>query len=220
MLGYIKGEKYSLAVDAGASGRHTRDFYEGAEELGLKKPDFTVITHWHWDHTFGMEAAAGITIAHKKTNEKLKEMMEWEWTDEAMKQRLIEGLDIEFADTYIRKEFPDLSEIKIVASDIILEKNMVIDLGGITAEIYHSEASHSEDTLLILIPERKVLFIGDAIGVDYYNNCALYSDKYQELIKNIETLDFNICVMGHCDPVSKKELLKEMKDILERGGEE
>lgn len=220
ILAYVRGEKFSLAIDAGASEKHIQDFYDGIEELGMKKPDFTVITHWHWDHTFGMKAVAGITIAHSKTNEKLQEMKKWKWTDEAMKQRLRDGLDIEFADTYIRKEYPDLSKIEIVTSDMEFEKNMKIDLGGMTAEIYHSEAVHSEDSVLVLIPERKILFMGDAIGVDYYNNCALYPDKYQKLIENIDKLDFDICVLGHCDTISKKELLKEMKDILKRGREE
>lgn len=32
-------------------------------------------------------------------------MSKWQWTDEAMKQRLLTGEDIEFADTNIRKEY-------------------------------------------------------------------------------------------------------------------
>lgn len=54
MLAYLKGNKYSLAIDAGYSSSHVDSFYRFLEEDGLKKPDFTVITHWHYDHTFGM----------------------------------------------------------------------------------------------------------------------------------------------------------------------
>ena len=44
MLAYVKGEKYSLAVDAGYSFCHVKDFYESIELNKFGIPDFTVIT--------------------------------------------------------------------------------------------------------------------------------------------------------------------------------
>lgn len=73
MLSYVKGGKYSLAIDAGYSFCHVKDFYEAIELNKFKIPDFTVIKHWHYDHTFGMHAIKGVSIAHGKTNEFLKE---------------------------------------------------------------------------------------------------------------------------------------------------
>ena len=35
-----------------------------------------MITHWHYDHTFGMHAVSGFSIAHEKTNEFLKKQQE------------------------------------------------------------------------------------------------------------------------------------------------
>lgn len=74
MLGYIRGNRFSLAVDAGYSERPVCDFYGHLAEAGLKKPDFTVLTHWHYDHTFGMRHIHGVSIAHCKTNEFQKEL--------------------------------------------------------------------------------------------------------------------------------------------------
>ena len=48
MLGYIRGERYSLAVDAGNSRRHVEKFYAALDAAELRRPDFTVLTHWHW----------------------------------------------------------------------------------------------------------------------------------------------------------------------------
>lgn len=76
MLAYIRGDKWSLAIDAGYSSSHVADFYRAIEAEHLKKPDFTVITHWHYDHTFGMHAVSGVSIAHEKTNEFLKKQQE------------------------------------------------------------------------------------------------------------------------------------------------
>lgn len=53
MLAYLKGDKFSLAVDAGYSASHVQDFYRAIEVEHFNKPDFTVITHWHYDHPLG-----------------------------------------------------------------------------------------------------------------------------------------------------------------------
>ena len=73
-LGYVRGEKMALAIDAGHSSSHVEDFYEALDREGLPLPDLTVITHWHWDHTYGMHAVHGRTIARPETNRHLLEI--------------------------------------------------------------------------------------------------------------------------------------------------
>ena len=46
-MGYIRGDKWSLAVDAGHSAAHTQAFYKALQENGLPLPEITVLTHWH-----------------------------------------------------------------------------------------------------------------------------------------------------------------------------
>ena len=67
-LSYIRGDRWSLAVDAGHSAEHTAASYRELEEAGLPLPRLTVLTHWHWDHTFGMHAVHGLTLANERTN--------------------------------------------------------------------------------------------------------------------------------------------------------
>ena len=66
-LGYVKGENWSLAIDAGHSAAHTKEFYALLEKENLPLPSMTVLTHWHWDHTFGMHAVNGLCIANAFT---------------------------------------------------------------------------------------------------------------------------------------------------------
>lgn len=177
VLGYINGQKRSLMVDSGNSKNHVEEINEAVSNEGLRNPEIIAITHWHWDHTFGMHTVKGTTLAHQKTNDKLAEIAKWEWTDSKMKMRLEAGEEIEFADTCIRNEYPALSEIRVVTSDISFNGYLEIDLGGITAELHHLPSPHSEDSVCILIPQERVLFIGDAVGVDYYNDCYLNKEK-------------------------------------------
>ena len=55
-LGYVRGDRWSFAVDAGHSSDHTESFYNALRSAGLPLPSLTVLTHWHWDHSFGMHS--------------------------------------------------------------------------------------------------------------------------------------------------------------------
>ena len=72
-LGYIRGDSWSLAVDAGHSVAHIAEFFRALEEAGLPLPALTVLTHWHWDHTFALHAVRGLSLANALTNRHLRE---------------------------------------------------------------------------------------------------------------------------------------------------
>lgn len=216
VLGYINGDKYSLAVDAGNSSKHVEKFYDELKNANLRLPDYSVITHWHWDHTFGMHAVSGKTISGKLTNAKLKEVSAWKWSDEDMKERLGTGEDIEFCDRCIKLEYSDREAIKVVTSDIEFSGRLKIDLGGIHCEIMEINAPHSEDSVLIYVPEERVIFVGDADCGDYYNNGGKYDkDKLEIYIELTKGIDFNTCVLGHDKPESREEVLKYLEGELQ-----
>jgi glyoxylase-like metal-dependent hydrolase (beta-lactamase superfamily II) len=215
VLGYVKGDKYSLMVDAGNSPKHVEIFHKAIVEHGFPTPDYVAITHWHWDHTFGMCAIKGKVIASKLTNQQLKKMMEWEWSDEAMQLRLQTGEDIEFCDHCIRLEYPDRNDIKIRPADIEFDNCILLDLGGVHCEIRKIIGTHSEDSVSIYIPEEKVLFIGDADCEDHYNNNGNYDKtKLEGLIEYLEEIDFVQYILGHDEPQRKDEVLKYLKNEL------
>ncbi|MDP4090324.1 MAG: MBL fold metallo-hydrolase [Bacillota bacterium] len=217
VLGYINGDKYSLAVDAGNSRRHVEKFYEELRNENLRLPDYTVITHWHWDHTFGMHAVSGKTVSGRRTNEKLKEVAAWQWTDEATKARLDTGKDIELCDRCIKLEYPDRNDIKVITSDIEFSGTLKLDLGGIYCEITEVRAPHSEDSVLIFVPDERTVFVGDADCEDHYNNHGRYDkaelERYIELIKDY---NFNTYVIGHDKPESREEVLDYLDGELEK----
>ncbi|NRY59568.1 MBL fold metallo-hydrolase [Clostridium beijerinckii] len=208
VLGYIKGDKYSLMVDAGNSKNHVKKFNSSIEKLNLRFPDYVAITHWHWDHTYGMHAVTGKTIACEITNEQLKVMSKWQWTDGAMKNRLLTGEDIEFADTNIRKEYEGLQGIKVVPADIVFKNDLEIDLGGLTVILKNVISPHSQDSVIVYVPEEKVVFIGDAYGMDYYNNYEYDPSKLESFINVLKDLEFDICFPGHSSPINKTEIIE------------
>jgi len=207
ILAYLKGDKFALAIDAGYSKNHVKKFYHCLAEAGLSKPDFTAITHWHYDHTFGMCYIHGVSIAQEKTNSFLREEQE-----KALDPSYIDRLKKD--DICFEREYYNIANIHIVLSDIQFQKELCIALGGVTAKLYHTEAPHSEDTVCIYVPEEKVLFLGDATSEDFFNNGYMDKDKLCKLTNMIEKTDCIYCILSHSEPLKKEELLGYLHSLL------
>lgn len=93
----------------------------------------------------------GISIAHDKTNEFLRNQQEL-----AKDTHYIEKLKNE--DIHFRKEYCGQEQLHIVLADLSFSDAIALDLGGLTAKIFHTESPHSEDTVCIYVPEEKVFF--------------------------------------------------------------
>ena len=123
-LGYIAGAEKAMAVDAGHSSSHVADFYDAIRAEGLSLPEITVITHWHWDHTFGMHAVNGETMARPETNVRLTEIQAQMRSDPDRKRQFLAG------DPTIRREYAGGVPLKVVTADKIVTQDQTIDLGG------------------------------------------------------------------------------------------
>ena len=95
----------------------------------------------------------GLSAAHVKTNEML-EQERIRLADSAYADALKEE------DPCLKREYADGREIVAVPSDIAFTDKMTLKLGGLTADMFHGISPHSEDTVLVHIPEEKVLFLG------------------------------------------------------------
>ena len=200
-LGYVRGDRWSLAIDAGHSEAHIREFYDLLQKEGLPLPALTVLTHWHWDHTFAMHAVNGLTLANKRTNEHLLE---------CMKKIEANGPD-EFLNLYdsIRKEYAGGKEMIAVPADIVFEGEMTLDPGGCTVRILQSQAPHTDDSTLVYIGDDHTLFVGDATCAEFPNG-AKDRKLAGELADKIRSTGADICVEGHWQPVKTEDTLADL----------
>ena len=202
-LGYIRGEGLALAVDAGHSSAHVEDLYAQLEANQLPLPDLTVITHWHWDHTFGMHAVHGKTLARPETDRKLKELRGEMDSDPLWKERFLRS------DPSIRMEYAGGVPLVIVPADEEVSSDRVIDLGGVSAHILMAESPHTDDALLVYVPEDRVLFIGDA-QLGEFPSWRMNYDKLDALVRQIEELEADLIVDGHWKVYRKRDFLREL----------
>lgn len=212
-LYYIRGKNYSVAIDAGNSKSHVECFYNAIQKENMPLPQYTIITHWHWDHTFGIPYVHGETIASERTNQKLEEVSTWKWTLDEMKKRELTGEDISFCNECIVKEYEDLSEIKVMPADITISTITELNLGDLKLILIPRDSTHSRDALFILCPEEKMLFVGDADCEDHYEGEGKYNrDKLEAIIHFIENIDFEIYLLGHDMPSNKEETLGYLRE--------
>ena len=205
-LSYIRGDNWSLAVDAGHSEKHTREFYRALEEEGLPLPKLTVITHWHWDHTFGMHAVHGLCLANERTNQYL----------DAFRRRL-EAEGTEFfleMDERIRNEYEDGKPVVVTPADLVFRGEMLLDAGNCPIRVFQAEAPHTDDSTLIEIPGEKLLILGDCTGGAFpeWTVDQTLADKLAQTVREINP---EICLPGHWTPLSPEIIIQ---DLLEGEG--
>lgn len=212
-LYYIKGDDYAVAVDAGNSRRHVEKFYDALKKEGFDLPKYTIISHWHWDHTFGLKYIHGKSMATALTKKKLEEVSSWKWNEKKMKEREENKQDIAFCNECIRLEYPDLDEIEVVSTDIVIDVNTSLDLGGISVELMPRESTHSKDSLFVYLPSEKALIVEDADCEDFYNDNYYDPDVLKDMIRFFESLDYQKHLLGHGEPEDKEEALARLKAI-------
>ena len=204
-LAYVKGSDWSIAVDAGHSAGHTEEFYALLENENLPLPRITVLTHWHWDHTFGMHAVHGLCMANDITNKHLAEC----------KERLEKNGPAEFLALHesIRKEYNGNNEVAVKMAEISFSGEIDLDLGGLKVRIMQTEAPHTDDSTIIYVCEDKTLFLGDATCNEFFTGRKdeLLSKRLYETIKSINP---EICVEGHWVPVDTEDTLADLCPIV------
>ncbi|MBR5521401.1 MAG: MBL fold metallo-hydrolase [Oscillospiraceae bacterium] len=214
-IGLIIGDKHTMMLDSGASERHVKMFMQQLEENGLPKPDLCALTHWHWDHTYGLAHLENVTsFATKQTNELLKKMQDWQWSDEDMKKRIETGEDLAFSYPHINDEYPDKSLIKVETATVEYAEKLTIDLGGVTVKLKMVENSHSYDCAIIYIPEEKCIFLGDIHYEDLLpEKPVYYKDSHNKLITALRKFDFDKVLSGHQMLMDNVQLFSQLAGV-------
>ncbi|MEK4234854.1 MBL fold metallo-hydrolase [Paenibacillus sp. FSL H7-0714] len=216
VLGYVVGENFSIMIDCGNSKSHFDAFITGLDDHNLSRPKYALITHWHWDHTFGMHAFEGETIVSSATNEVLKRLKAWKWDEESVIKRLGTKEEIEFAYNCMKKEYDTFDKISVSTGSIIFEDSLTLDLGGITCQILKVGGPHEADSCVVYVKEAEVLFAGDAHSGDYYHGEGKIDPiKMKEYVEFLKNLSFTTYIPGHDAPMSKEQIIHVLSRFCE-----
>jgi glyoxylase-like metal-dependent hydrolase (beta-lactamase superfamily II) len=112
-----------------------------------------------------------------------------------------------------------LADPRTPVPEIAFTDQLTIELGGKAIELYYTGRNHSDNSIVLLYPERRLLFAVDFIPVDrlpYQNLGDSYPEEWIASLRWIEeNLDFDILVPGHPPLPGTKADVTEMRNYLE-----
>ncbi|MES1035968.1 MBL fold metallo-hydrolase [Bacillus pumilus] len=211
ILGMVVGNNKTLMIDAGNSEDHAKYFIKETLKHENAQPDLVVLTHWHWDHIFGLPALPDtVSIASAKTRKEMEKLVPFSWSDEAIDERVREGTEIEFCAKAIKEEYQNHRDIQVVLPDVTFDRRMEIDLGGVTCVVQHVGGDHAADSVIVYVKEEKILFLADCMYPKMYAEKVHFTVKeILRLLDELDAFDAETYIPSHQRPWSKEEFRQE-----------
>lgn len=217
-IGFVNGKKGFLIIDSGNSKRNVTEFMI---ETGIEKTSKSgslVLTHYHWDHTAGAAYFPFPEYCGVYTKKKLMEMHQVDWSEEEVTERFCKKQLSEWSYQNMTREIKENKcSFHFRIPDHIVEKRQVWDLGGIHAIYQQISSCHCAEQYLVLIPEDRILFIGDilwpnmeGIKEEWHYNL----DQFIELKKELEEFDVQVYVEAHAEPIRREKLFLWMDKMI------
>ena len=140
-IGLVAGDEAALLIDTGSSPRHGAELRAAAEAIAEVPLAAVAVTHWHWDHYFGLAAFADLAG----------------YGHESLAARLLDGDVVSLAHAQ------GCSADDLIAPNRPFSLARVVDLGGRRVELVHFGRGHTEGDIVAIVPGAKVIFAGDLL---------------------------------------------------------
>jgi glyoxylase-like metal-dependent hydrolase (beta-lactamase superfamily II) len=150
-IGVVLGEEGALVVDTRATHDHADELLADLRRLTPLPARIAVNTHGHWDHCFGNARFRPAPIwGHVRCAEMMR------LTGENQRARIAEA-SAELA--------VGLAEVVIDPPDRTFEDTATVEIGpgGRSVELRYLGRGHTDNDIVVLVPDADVLFAGDLL---------------------------------------------------------
>lgn len=147
--GVVVGESTCLVVDTRLTHAQGREIAEAVRRV-TPLPVTVVNTHGHFDHCFGNSAFRPASV----------------WGHDGCAEMLRRDGPVKRAYFASRTEPPlstELAAVEIVPPDRTFPTEAELDLGGRTVHLRHPGRGHTDNDIVVLVPDTAVLFAGDLV---------------------------------------------------------
>ncbi len=199
--GVIIGQDFLVAVDSLISSREAKRFIKDIKKISKKPIKFLIDTHYHLDHSLGNSEFAqlgAIIIAQEN--------------DQKNMQKAGEGM-LHYAKQSGLSD-QDLQGTKLAYPTLTFSDRVTLNLGNNQVELLFIGPSHTTGSVLVFIPQEKVLFTGDLLFTDCH---PFLGDAniagWIKVLDYIMTMDVDKIIPGH-GPVSSKKDVADLKNYL------
>lgn len=199
--GIIIGRDGILVVDTLISSREAQRFLKDIRLISDKPIRYVVNTHHHLDHAFGngdfaRQGAVVISQLNDAANLKIHGQA-------ALGNAGEYGLTPQ-----------EMEGTEIVLPALAFGDRLDIDLGDRTVQLLYTGVSHTEGSILVYLPESKILFAGDILFTGYHPYLGEGNiEEWVKVLDRIAAMDADKIIPGH-GPVSTKKDVRDMREYL------
>ena len=210
---YLAGDVL-YRLDGGNSPKHREDFLNMLPEELLHLPRKLVLTHGHWDHSFGAEPGREEILVSPET-------AAWMSIPYYPSEYGKKYIAMEYGAPYGKADIPGFPAWDRLVCDrpgvecaLVKKENGLIMEHGIAVpmdppireeivpglEAIRVSCDHHEGSLLLYCKEEKVLFVSDALyngNLDWNAKKYYSSERFLRFTAFLDTLDVNLAILGH-----------------------
>jgi glyoxylase-like metal-dependent hydrolase (beta-lactamase superfamily II) len=207
-----------LVVDAQSKPSAAEAVIAEVKRLTDKPVEYLVLTHFHNDHTQGVQAYIrnwpGVKIIStpetrdsiaQRTEARLerdsvtlpkqidKMKLDLAQADGSEKSRLKKQLNE--AEAYLE----EMKQIHLIEPNLLVDDRLELHVGPETVEMFSFRHAHTDGDLVVYLPSKKVLISGDIIHGAQPITKDGYLVEWTAAIGQLEKLDFETVIGGHGD---------------------
>lgn len=140
-IGLVVGTESALMIDTGSSPQQGAELRRAAEQAAGVPLSAVVVTHWHWDHFFGLDAFGDLPS----------------YGHESLLQRASDPEVVALAKEHL------VEPTSVVGPNRPFSLARVVDLGGRRVELVHFGRGHTEGDVVVIVSGSDVIFAGDLL---------------------------------------------------------
>ena len=149
-IGIVIGNRATLVVDTGLGARSGAIVVREVEKLTKNPKLYLTTTHFHPEHATGEQAFPAHTILIRPAVQQ-----------QEMDRRGAEFIEMFRGNSARNKEL--LQDVRLRTPDIVFDREMRLDLGGIHARLSWFGPAHTQGDEMIFVEEDSVLIPGDIV---------------------------------------------------------
>lgn len=190
-----------VVIDTLVSAKEAKRFIKDIHAISDKPIKLVINTHYHLDHTFGNAEFArlgALIIAQSADTIHMRTRGEY-----VLKNAGNFGLTKD-----------DLQGTEIAYPALVFHEKMEISLGSKKVDLLFPGPSHSDGSILVHLPDSKVLFTGDILFADRHPYMADGDvEGWIKVLDFIMGMDIVTIIPGH-GPISGKKDIADLKNYL------
>lgn len=184
-IGYIRGNKYSIMIDACNSEDYVHAFEDSLKSRHFRNPKLTIITNYYKDNISGVKYLKSKTISSININKKIKERIK-----------------------NLKEENNNCG-----CSNICFSGRTTFDLGNLTCEALEVPSPYCNESVSVFIKEDKILFLADALTNNETSYNIDKAEKLYKILYSLDFNKCLLANLDKI--LSKREIMNILKNEID-----